>query len=911
MPSESSHSHSRRSRSRKSRRTLRESRSRTPLTLLAVDAGLAAALLGVPLAMGGRLAIGQLFLVVSVCWSALAWVIHQTVQSEGRWKPTRVEPLLLAGIALVALQLVPVPTSWIDTISPQVAEILPLWGSGENATSILGQWSQLSFAPSATRAGLVTLCAYALLFVVVTQRIRQMSDIERLLRAIGIAAGLMALFALVQWATSDRKFFWFYEYPYTTNWVVQGSFTNRNHFAQFLALGIGPLIWWAVRAVRHSETETSTGFGGPSVPLGGRILTIGLPAIAIGAVAFACLVSLSRGGTLAMFIAALCTLVILFRKRLISGTLLAGMGGVATLVVACLMIYGMNAVTSRLDDWEAKARLQIWEANVEMVSDFPILGTGVGSHVWAYKMYLDQPFDEQEFTHAENSYLQVASESGLTGLALALMGVGFCAYWCIRGTLRTDSGRTGAAFAAISGALAAHFVHACFDFLWYVPGVMVVVVMLAAAACRLYQFGQESEIAGDTTAAVGSRRFPRIVWLTAAAGIGCLGFWMIQQRLPALAAEPHWHSYLRLSLAQKENDLDEDREDNDQSTFRRKLKYLLTAAKANPDDARIRLRMALAYRSLFHVLQRHSDNPMTLDQIRDAAVASQFESHEALMKWLDRALGKNRKLLDAALNETRHALQLCPLQGVGYLYLAELAFLHPSSATNDPSQAGDPSSGEAGLPVDQRCLQQALVVRPFDAQVLYAAGRQAWTEGDTENGLAYWKQAFHRSVRYQERIVGLLVEVVPATYLVENFDPDWDALRRIRERLKDLDQPEDYAVILRAFAKESVHRAENEDLDQSMIAWLYAHAQRAYDELGDHETAERCLQASLTADANSYDARFAIATWFYEQERFAEAVEHLEWCVRRNPQNMNLQSMLKVSAKEQHRNIPERIATRP
>ena len=55
----------------------------------------------------------------------------------------------------------------------------------------------------------------------------------------------MAVFGLVQYFFGNGKFFWFFEPPFAnTKDYVTGSFTNRNHFAQFIALGIGPMVWW-------------------------------------------------------------------------------------------------------------------------------------------------------------------------------------------------------------------------------------------------------------------------------------------------------------------------------------------------------------------------------------------------------------------------------------------------------------------------------------------------------------------------------------------------------------------------------------------------------------------------------------------------------------------------------------------
>src|SRR5262249_39569914 len=112
--------------------------------------------------------------------------------------------------------------------------------------------------PVDTTLGLATLLSYGLLFIVVTQRISDANDVRRTLSWIAVAAVLMALFGLAQFFLSNGRFFWFYEHPYrTTDYFATGSFMNRNHFADFLVLGVGPLVAWLVATLRSSPARTN------------------------------------------------------------------------------------------------------------------------------------------------------------------------------------------------------------------------------------------------------------------------------------------------------------------------------------------------------------------------------------------------------------------------------------------------------------------------------------------------------------------------------------------------------------------------------------------------------------------------------------------------------------------------------
>ena len=148
--------------------------------------------------------------------------------------------------------------------APRTAELLPLWNH-EPGPAALGAWSYVSFTPSETKGGLVLFLDFIFVFFVVVQRIGSLEDVERLLRWCAVAAVGMALFGIVQLLASNGKFFWVYQHPFApTSDAAKGSFANRNHFAQFLALGIGPLLWWLQDVSRRGRS------GADRLPAAGR-----------------------------------------------------------------------------------------------------------------------------------------------------------------------------------------------------------------------------------------------------------------------------------------------------------------------------------------------------------------------------------------------------------------------------------------------------------------------------------------------------------------------------------------------------------------------------------------------------------------------------------------------------------------
>src|SRR5690606_35698558 len=133
-------------------------------------------------------------------------------------------------------------------------------------------------------------------------------------------------------------------------------------------------------------------------------------------------------------------------------------------------------------------------------------------------------------------------ETGLVGLAVAGCCLLVWLGWCLLGLKRSQSVERGALLAAILGVIAINLVHSVTDFVWYAPSIMVAIVLLAACAAVL---ARESRSAPDETAP-GPTPWLRPVWGIATAGCLLLCGWMLQAKLPAVAAEPHWFEYIRL-----------------------------------------------------------------------------------------------------------------------------------------------------------------------------------------------------------------------------------------------------------------------------------------------------------------------------------------------------------------------------
>ncbi|NBS34052.1 MAG: hypothetical protein EBS83_14910, partial [Planctomycetia bacterium] len=200
------------------------------------------AVLLVPLGMGGFHPLGQAFLTLAAITAAGAWLYRCFHSEQPGWQIGPLELFFAAGLVIGLVQLVPLPASLLGTVSPKLASLLPCWSDGPWT---LGRWETLSLTPGETLAGLMIFFTQAVLIGCVLQSVNSVKDVERILLLVATTTGLMAALGVVQYLAGNGKYLWFYESAYNSTSVVTGTFICRNHYASFLSIGAGSLVWWA------------------------------------------------------------------------------------------------------------------------------------------------------------------------------------------------------------------------------------------------------------------------------------------------------------------------------------------------------------------------------------------------------------------------------------------------------------------------------------------------------------------------------------------------------------------------------------------------------------------------------------------------------------------------------------------
>ena len=510
-----------------------------------------------------------------------------------------------------------------------------------------------------------------------------------------------------------------------------------------------------------------------------------------------------------------------------------------------------------------------------------------------------------EYTHAECGPLQIAMETGLPGLALLVIGIGLCGGWCIGGLRRAGSPRIAAA-GAVTAALAASVVHSVVDFVWYIPACVTLTVLLIASAFRLRMFAraavEESRRAFRSSGAgpgkLRATGFPvrpaacpsaarAMAWMSTGA-VALLGLWMIGQGIGPALASSHLDRYFVLHEWSEDDwsrATDQGPEQMPDALARTALRCnemideLEQALAAAPQSPRAHLRLATTYLRRFELAQLTSTNRMGLLMIQDAVNHSHFRSRQELDAWAARGIGPSRQFLDLRMWHVRRALALCPLQGDGYAYLAQLCFLEG-----------------AGPQTRAAYIEQALRVRPLDGDVLFAAGQDAAMRGDVSKAVECWRQSFHHDRASQQR----LIDVLPTIYLgpnlsgpdfvVAQFQPDLIAMRLLHDRYVALKNPQ----YLERFDQYYVRQAEAEvrGMEEDDAARVWLEIAQLYRELRQPQPACSAARQAVAITPNDYQAQFTLGCCLYDAGQLVEAQKQLNWCLQRKPDNDEVKQLV-------------------
>ena len=315
--------------------------------------------------------------------------------------------LLLSPLLLALIQLTPLPIGlWSALPGHDVyAQALGLAGIAA------GSWRPLSLNPDATLGSL--FAAIPLVAAFLLGHLATLTQLRGLLRAVAILALAEVMLGLLQISGGERSPFFFGVMSYGP---PIGTFGNRNHYANYLAMALAGYVWLAFESIRYGRVKSGgITFGSRHRTalwaVGGLVLVLGV------------LMSRSRGAAvfgLPMAFAGV-ALVSLRIKGWSRGSWAAAAAALL-LVGGAAALVGFDAVSSRVSGEQlassANFRGELARTSLRGAITFWPWGAGWGSYDSVYPRF--QPGSIAGFAnHAHEDYVEMLFEGGIFFVLLA------------------------------------------------------------------------------------------------------------------------------------------------------------------------------------------------------------------------------------------------------------------------------------------------------------------------------------------------------------------------------------------------------------------------------------------------------------------------------------------------------------
>lgn len=441
---------------------------------------LLAYLVWVPLPFGSNVDVAFLPLVVPPLVLCAAAALLRVRDGESLRLTRAYRTWSVAGLVvlvIVAIQLLPLPSSVLSFVSPESHSI---WSAADQITSVSAS-HPISVNPAATRYEWFRLVALFATFQAAALTINTYRRRVSFAGALCAAGVFEAVYAVREAATQH------YEIWGWTNQLifnrVSGTFVNPNHFAHYAAIVLPFAVYLGAIAWRNAANGRVLRFGRHVAALLERQFF--LFAIAVGA-SLACLAAIllsqSRGALLSAVVGMLLMLVAISSRRAVK-PLLLGILALVLMVAGLAAYLGTQRTIERFESSDTdvstlggrrtgiEAALRVWRA-------FPLFGSGAGT--FADVVSIGQSTDvEKLYRHAHDDYAESAATTGVFGMFfVAAFFAGLVQ------AFRRDSAswrlRAFTVAALTSVTIAA--VHALFDFNFYIPANAATLAAIAGAS---------------------------------------------------------------------------------------------------------------------------------------------------------------------------------------------------------------------------------------------------------------------------------------------------------------------------------------------------------------------------------------------------------------------------------------------
>jgi len=825
-------------------------------------------------------------------------------------------PILLM-LVLIGLQLRPHDDVSLVKHSPKVAELrkllLPAPDSAEfqftreifQETITSADPAPTSIYPAATRHQLSLFVLVISAFFAASVLFRD--KIAIYLFGVPVVANgcVLALFGIVLRLNPHIKSLYLWE----NHRGAFSTFLNRNNAAGYLGMCLGLavffLLWYFFRSDREIEDSHRWDRRFERAYMTtkhiiiyrlSRMITPGVLSWVLfaGILIAGILVSMSRGGSLAMGVALLIGFLVVFATRRFKLSML-GFVLIGFLGLGLIFWAGMDErVQKRLETiftGDNTARPRNWSNAVDTARDFQWRGSGFGTYQYANLLNDEFAKNNLIFVRAENQYIEFFLDLGIWGLLLLLAcpitAVVLCwrLIWrqSIAGRSTDDDDWLAALGCGLLIIVMTQAVASLFDFGLYITANALLLAVCCGILSAVFTPSgnafRRAEKSGEDAETSESRSLTR--WNTVIRGVlfatGCLLLGLTH------CGSKEIRNIARIDRAMEPLTMIRDYRSTSPDEFADTLAQLEAAIQLRPDDAFASLALAEIqigfYRhTIFRELLQASGQPLTEDEIW--ANTSLLSRHEEIGRM--RRIGISppiqaarehpavEQYLRPAFANLVRSRQSNPMSVGAHLLIAELV----------PLLDKDDSQSE----FEQNAIKRITTVSPLSTAAWYQTGILEHNLGRAANARAYWKQSLSLSRLY----------LLPIVRLTKNDMRGDNAQALFHETF-----PNSPDLFLTLVTKHFTRR-QTPDFDQEALEALkyscetatgITEGERHYFRgryemlLGQYEYAVKELKAACAERRTNHEWRYHLALACYNSFQYKEADEAIKFALFYDPQN--------------------------
>ncbi len=419
-----------------------------------------------PLPLGSNRAWGWSLMEIGIFILTLVW-LWQYLRSQVTLSPVfyKATPLLIIGLLwlfYITFQIIPLPYSWIQWLSPEAAFMHSL-------TTPTPHLATLSVDPHSTVISLLKSLSYVLLFILTLLMVNTRTRLRWVAYTLVFSGLFQAVYGSVM-VLEGWEYGFFHEKVYNRK-LATGTFINRNHLAGYLemclSVGIGLLIAQLGKGSSsdHWRQRIRTLFNWIlSKKMRLRLYLVFM--------VIALVMTRSRMGNTAFFaslmIAGIIALILSRHANRATVILLVSLIIIDIFIVGTW--FGLEKVKQRIEQttFASETRDEVDIDTLPYWQNYFWIGSGLGTFYTVFPRYRGADL-QKYYEHAHNDYLEFAVETGIVGLIL----LGLFIFLTLRVVLiaqyrRHNALSRGIAF-SVTMAIIALLIHSTVDFNLQIP----------------------------------------------------------------------------------------------------------------------------------------------------------------------------------------------------------------------------------------------------------------------------------------------------------------------------------------------------------------------------------------------------------------------------------------------------------